>query len=144
MSFNILLKTQLERLMDKLFSQIYTYGTCTDAKNVMAKTVTAENFILKKGARIYVLFSNSSKEYPLSGYLTMNVNNTGSKNVIVSDYASQCGYLEADYFFAGKIQEFVYDGTNWVWIKELGSGGGGGTITDADALITVSEFEDIN
>ena len=46
MAFNLLLKSQLERFVDNLFPQIYSYGTCSTGKNDVAKVVALTGFIL--------------------------------------------------------------------------------------------------
>ena len=139
MSYNLLLKTQLERLINKLLPQIYTYGTSSTLKNVLDKEVVLNNFILKSGAKIFVKFTDTSVTNPSSGNFSLNVNSTGAKSMILANSNTACSYEYADDFYNNKVQQFVYDGLNWVYIKDNSEGG-----SPADFLVTTNEFEHLD
>ena len=134
MAFNLLLKSQLQYLLGKLFPQIYTYSTCATEKNQVVKVVNLSGFILKQGAHISVRFSDTSTSLPSSGNITLNVNNTGSKTVYISENDSICDYTYASFFGDNKVHQFIYDGTYWVWDNKD---------YESDASITTIEFENL-
>lgn len=134
MAFNILLKSQLQRLVNKLFAQIFTYGTCSTARNVVAKEVSLSGFVLKQGSHINVRFTDTSTSNPSSGNISLNVNSTGAKEIKISSTNAICDYTAAELFCNNIVQSFVYDGSNWI-IQANTSG--------LDALITKSEFENL-
>ena len=117
MGFNILLKAQLEYLLSKLKPQIRTYATSSTAKDVVDKVATLNGFILNTGAKVTVKFTDTSATSPSSGNISLNVNSTGAKTVISSLDNTACTYEDADNFCGNKTQQFIYDGTNWVWLK---------------------------
>ncbi len=131
MAFNLLLKAQLERFLDKLEPQIHTFATSSTAQNVVDKVAILNGFILGAGAKVTVRFTDTSSVSPSSGNITLNVNSTGAKVVKTSDDNTICTYEDAESFCNNKVQQFVYDGTNWVWIKGgTSSSGGGGSSSD--------------
>ena len=81
--------------------------TMTDMATNMTFNITCPNFVLEKGARLYVTFLQTtiiSKDTNI--YL--NVNGTGAKEV--------AGYPYIDYIRPWKYEEtveFLYDGTLW-------------------------------
>ena len=89
------------------------YGTCSTASNTSAKVVTCDDFSLFTGAEITVKFTNA----PTTDTITLNVNNSGAKNV---DF-SACGNKPYDEIKANGCYGFVYDGTSWIY---KGSGKG--------------------
>ena len=89
------------------------YGTCSTASNTSAKVVTCDDFSLFTGAEITVKFTN----VPTTDTITLNVNNSGAKNV---DF-SACGNKPYDEIKANGCYGFVYDGTSWIY---KGSGKG--------------------
>lgn len=118
MSFHSVLLTSLTRLCSKINQQIYTYGECTTARNVAAKTVSITGFKLKAGARVYIRFTTTVTSNPTSGNLTLNVNNTGAKNIVISlSNKVVMNYSYAWEFSANRLCEFVYDGTNWCYVN---------------------------
>lgn len=81
------------------------YGTCTTAGATAAKTASAPNFTLFKGATISVKFSyKNTAENP-----TLNVNGTGAKAIHVNGSAMTSDY----YWDAQDVLSFVYDGSVW-------------------------------
>lgn len=122
MSFNLLLKEQLDRFNTRLFPHLYSYTECTTEKNILTKVITLQNFTLKQGAHIYVRFVTVSTTLPSSGNISLNLNNTGSKQVVFSNTNnSLCTYEYANEFGDNKVIEFVYDGTYWVWVRSSSS-----------------------
>ena len=89
------------------------YGTCSTASNISAKVVICDDFSLFTGAEITVKFTN----VPTTDTITLNVNNSGAKNV---DF-SACGNKPYDEIKANGCYGFVYDGTSWIY---KGSGKG--------------------
>jgi hypothetical protein len=82
-----------------------------------------------------VRFSDTTTSVPTSGNISLNVNNTGSKTVYISETNSICDYSYASSFCNNKVHQFLYDGNYWVWINDN---------NEVDALITSSEFEDFS
>ena len=89
------------------------YGICSTKSNTSAKVVTCDDFSLITGAEITVKFTNT----PTTDTITLNVNNSGAKNV---DF-SACGNKPYDEIKANGCYGFVYDGTSWIY---KGSGKG--------------------
>ena len=84
------------------------YGTCSTAANTAAKVVNCPNFdTIVVGVMIAVKFSNGNT----ATSPTMNVNNTGAKNILIHGITSLGGL---DWSISeGDISLFVYDGTAW-------------------------------
>ena len=85
------------------------YATCDTAAATAAKVATitpASNFSLEKGARVAVQFANANT----AGSPTLNVNNTGAKAI----YFKNAALTSSNYWSAGQIIDFIYDGTHWV------------------------------
>lgn len=88
------------------------YGVCSTAGATVAKTVTITNFALVTGVKVTVKFSNANT----ATNPTLNVNSTGAKAL----YDGTTN-INATLIKAGKIYDFVYDGTNYVLISGSGS-----------------------
>ena len=131
MAFNILLKAQLNRLVNKFKTLIRAYATSSTAKDVVDKVATLDGFILAVGQKVTVKFTDTSATSPSSGNITLNVNSTGAKTVISSLDNTTCTYEDADNFCNNKTQQFIYDGTYWVWLK----GGDSEGYTAGDGII---------
>ena len=86
------------------------YGTCDTAADVAAKVVTCPKFdVLLTGVTIHVKFTNTNTaENP-----TLNVNNTGAKNIYIYG-TTRPGVNESKSWFSGATVAFTYDGTNWI------------------------------
>lgn len=82
------------------------YGTCATAAATADKVVTCTGFALAIGAKIAVRFTYASTVAPT----TLNVNGTGAKSVMRIGTTA----LLKNFWQAGAVVEFVYDGTNWV------------------------------
>lgn len=98
------------------FPEGHLLGTCTTAAATAAKVVTltdVTDFELTKGAAILVKFTNTNTaQNP-----TLNVNNTGAKPIYYNTYVVSTGSLSAA-GEANRYIEYMYDGTNWVWISQ--------------------------
>lgn len=117
MAYNVLLKTQVQYLLNKLFPQMYSYAECSTGRNTVAKVVPLTGFILKKGAKICVRFTDTGTSNPASGNITLNVNNTGAKTVIIGNSnKTVMTYAYSWELSANKCHSFVYDGANWVFL----------------------------
>lgn len=133
MAFNLLLKAQLQYFLDNLKPQINSYAISSTAKNIVDKVASLNGFKLNTGSKVFIKFTDNSATNPLSGNITLNVNSTGAKVVKSSTDNQICTFEDADYFCSNKVQEFVYDGTNWVlMIDEV-----------SDVIITTSEFQNL-
>lgn len=133
MAFNLLLKAQLQYFYDNLKPQINSYAISSTAKNIVDKVASLNGFKLNTGSKVFIKFTDNSTTNPLSGNITLNVNSTGAKVVKSSTDNQTCTFEDADYFCSNKVQEFVYDGTNWVlMIDEI-----------SDVIITTSEFQNL-
>ena len=118
MSFHSVLLASMTSLVNKLMPVIYSYGDCTTARDVAAKTVTISGFKLKKGARVVVRFTTTTTTNPSSGNLTLNVNGTGAKNIVVGNSnKSTMTYANGGEFCNNVVRVFVYDGANWVYVN---------------------------
>lgn len=89
---------------------IYTfqlpYGICSTAKNKAAKNVSSYSFLLlETGAKISVKFNAENT----AANPTLNVNNTGAKNIYYRGEALG----SSSYWKANDIVNFIFDGMNW-------------------------------
>lgn len=119
------------------------YGTCSTIPTAAAKTVSVDNFSLETGARVTVKFNYSNTV----ASPTLNVNNTGAKAIKYRQSDIPTETIEA-----GRIYEFIYDGTNYELIGDIdtnttypsaGSSLGlvktGGDVTITNGLIVVND-----
>ena len=96
----------------KTMLDVINYGVCTTDGATVNKTVDIANFALSLGTKVTVKFDNAnSVSNP-----TLNVSSTGTKAIYNGSSAIDPAMLEA-----GKIYDFVYDGTNYVLISGSGS-----------------------
>lgn len=58
------------------------YAECSTARNVAAKVVSCDGFVLEAGAVIVVRFTNTATTSLTSGKITLNINDTGAKNIV--------------------------------------------------------------
>lgn len=85
------------------------YAICETAGITAAKAALitpGSNFSLETGARVAVKFTYANA----AGSPTLNVNNTGAKPI----YFKNAALTSSNYWSAGQIIDFIYDGTNWV------------------------------
>ena len=94
-------------------------GTCTTAAATAAKVVTlsdASGWELKQGASVAVKFSNTNTfSATAQAPITLNVNNTGAKNIYYGGSAHPTGTNTTAFGRANYVNTYVYDGTYWVW-----------------------------
>lgn len=97
-------------------------GLCNTAKDITVKSVSIDNFVLKDGVIITVMFTNGNSEsQPM-----LNVNNTGTKTIKVVKAGSKVVPVTHKGDWRGAtttsvemwqpytILEFMYDGADWV------------------------------
>ena len=84
------------------------YATCSTSGNTATKTInsTQSDFALHTGTKISVYFSYGN----IASNPTLNVNNTGAKPIYVRGSA----ITAKDYWTAGSLVDFVYNGSQWV------------------------------
>ena len=92
------------------------YGTCSTAAATAAKVVEIadeQGFTLKAGAFIGVKFTNTNT----ASNVTLNVNNTGAKNIWYNDsaYTGNSNLLTG---YANRLLFYMYDGTNWCIVNK--------------------------
>lgn len=95
------------------------YATCATARSSANKEVVCDEFRLIPGAVIYVRFTTTGGSNPSSGNLTLNVNNTGAKNIVFKDTYNSATYANSGLFMNNVVLMFVYDGTNWVCFNDV-------------------------
>lgn len=89
------------------------YGECSTSASTQAKTVSINGFtssVLVAGVRVVVKFANYQG---YDGIPTLNVSNTGAKNIALNSRANP-DYAQRYEWPPGGIIGFIYDGTNWV------------------------------
>ena len=97
-------------------------GLCSTSKSTAAKTVSIDNFVLKAGVIVTVIFTNgNSADNP-----TLNVNGTGEIPIKVVKAGAKVVPVTHTGYWRGAtttsiemwqpytILEFMYDGTDWV------------------------------
>lgn len=125
-------------------------GTCTTEGATKDKVATVDgNFVLRKGVRVAIKFSNSNTYSNVTtSPITLNVNGTGAKNIwynTTHSGAGNTGTSNNAYGFANRYNYYIYDGTYWVWDSKSSDdnntysnqslGNGYGTCTTAEATI---------
>lgn len=120
------------------------YGTCATVAATVAKVATATNFVLETGARIAIKFTYANS----AASPTLNVNSSGAKAI----YWHGAALASDQYWQAGAVLDFVYNGTQWELIgiakdnnttysaagSALGLVKTGGDVTISDGVITVT------
>lgn len=91
-------------------ADISHYGTCATAAATAGKVVSLASFNLVTGARVMVKFTVTNT----AANPTLNVNGTGAKAIYYRGGAISAGYLAAN-----RLYEFVYDGTNYVFVGDI-------------------------
>ena len=91
-------------------TNITHYGTCSTEAGTAAKVVSLPNFTLTTGSRVVVKFTVTNT----AANPTLNVNNTGAKEVYYRNAAISAGYLSAN-----RTIEFVYNGTQYEAIGDF-------------------------
>lgn len=94
------------------------YATCATGRATAAKVATLANFTLTVGATIAVKFTDTAgTTMPSSGNLTLNVNNTGAKDIASfrnGIKTSLPANIVGDFFYNNITHIFTYDGTYWL------------------------------
>lgn len=104
------------------------YGTCSTSASTQIKVVTLSTttgWELAAGTVVAVKFTytntyNSTTSSPCQ----LNVNSTGAKNIYYGNTATPTGTNPLAFGRANCVNQYVYDGTNWVWCG-----------TSADAMV---------
>ena len=100
-------------------SAITHYGECTTGASLSAKLVSCTGFTLVTGARISVKFTNTNS----ANTITLNVNNTGAKDVYFPDPTNPTTLTNnttkesGNTFRANIIYDFIYNGTRFELVK---------------------------
>ena len=112
------IKNKIDSLVQK-GDNLIRIGTCDTAAGTKDKVVTCANFTLYIGAIIAVKFtySNTFSADTTNGYITLNVNNTGAKNIYYGNTATPTGTNTIAFGSANYYNFYIYDGTYWVWIN---------------------------
>ena len=88
------------------------FGTCSTEANTAAKVVSdCPGFVLYTGANIYIKFTETNTASVAS--LTLNVNGTGPHAI---KRLGTTNLPNTDSLAAGLVCNFVYDGSNWLWV----------------------------
>ena len=119
------------------------YAECATARNVIAKVIDCEGFVLETGAIIAVRFTDTSTASPTSGNITLNINDTGAKNIILKSNNAVYTYGWAWAFCNNQTWLFVYNGTYFVCINQdnnttytpMSLGFGYGTCSTVEATV---------
>lgn len=86
------------------------YGICDSPANSKIKEVTCENFNLSTDNILYIKFNNANSAN--INQIQLNVAGSGNKNIV--------NITEDDSFIPNTLYQFIYDGTNWVLIRNQG------------------------
>jgi hypothetical protein len=91
------------------------YGTCDTAAGTAAKVITINDpsWVLKTGNIIMIKFSATNS----ASSVTLNVNNTGAKQIAYSNSRPYTGNSNMIAGYADRSLVYMYDGTYWVWIS---------------------------
>ena len=99
------------------------FGTCTTAAATKDKVVTVDNpaWALQVGTIVGVKFSyTNTYSSQTSSPITLNVNNSGAKNIWYNTTHSGAGNTGQNinvYGYANRTNYYMYDGTYWVWMN---------------------------
>ena len=86
------------------------YTQCATAAATAAKVATLTTFALETGAQVRIKFTYANSV----ANPTLNINDTGAKAIFWRGAA----LASTQYWAAGQILDFIYDGTNWVLITQ--------------------------
>ncbi len=98
------------------------YATCTTAAATKDKVATisgVEDYVLRVGAIVGVKFTNTNtfNASATAGYVTLNVNNTGAKNIWWNNTGTPTGTNTKAFGYANRVNYYMYDGTYWVFLS---------------------------
>ena len=96
------------------------YGTCSTAAATQAKVATitdsGSSFSLYAGVNVFIKFTNTNSfSATAESPITLDVNNTGAKQIRGAATTIPTGTNTTFYGRADYINQYVYDGTYWVW-----------------------------
>lgn len=89
------------------------YGTCSTAQSTKTKVVTlinADGFKLATGVMVAIKFTYASA----ASTMTLNVNNTGAKNLVQYGTTAMSSTTSTNGWPANAVVPFVYDGARWI------------------------------
>lgn len=96
-----------------------SFGICSTARSNTEKKVTLDKFRLVNGARISVRFTDTTSDNPSSGNITLNVNETGAKTIVMGNSNKDVvTFSKASEFCNNIVKEFLYDGQYWVILND--------------------------
>lgn len=118
-SANGLMSSSDKKILDILKTP---YVECTTSQATAAKTATLANFTLTMGSMVVVKFTDKSgTEPPSSTSLTLNINNTGAKNIVYTTNGVISPIMGGTGLFShGHTHIFLYQGS-WLcldWNKD--------------------------
>lgn len=105
------------RTTTKVQPTIY-YAECDDTRDTLNKVIDCDDFVLEKGVMIAVKFTAPDSTNPTSGTFTLNINNTGAKEIIIKNTSYKLIYGNGWYFQGGYIWLFMYDGTQYIMLNQ--------------------------
>ena len=91
-------------------ADITHFATCSTAAATQAKTASITGFNLVTGARVTIKFTVTNT----AANPTLNVNSTGAKAIKYRGAPINAGYLAAN-----RVYEFVYDGTDYLFMGDI-------------------------
>lgn len=105
-----------DTVAETALNQSVWYAVCSTAAETTAKvatiTPTTSNFRLNAGASVLVKFTATNSG--AVGSITLNVNDTGAKNIKYIYNGSISNIPNAGYLKANQTYQFYYDGSYWV------------------------------
>lgn len=114
------------------------YCTCTSNTDAQVKVVTCQtgNFALTTGSTIAVMFSNTNTfNSDTDNRITLNVNNTGNKEIYYKDTTDNFGRNPVIYGKANYLNFYIFNGTYWVWMgTSVSSNSWEGTLSEYQNL----------
>lgn len=120
------------------------YGTSSTAATTQAKTSTIDNFVLTKGAVVYITFSTANTYS--SAKITLNINSTGAKDVYYNNAVTSS--TNTLLWNAGETLIFIYSGSYYYYAgKSITKtsqliNDSGFITTDSDEKLKIEEVED--
>ena len=93
-------------------------GSCSSAAGAQAKVATVgNNFSLVDGVTVAIKFTNTNTYTATAASpVTLNVNNTGAKQIYYAASSTNAGTLAGVYGYADRYITYMYDATNDVWV----------------------------
>lgn len=115
------------------------YAECSTAKSDVAKVVTCSGFVLEAGAMIAIRFTDTTTTTPKSGNITLNINNTGAKNIVPKGNNSVFSYGWGWAFCNNQTWLFMYNGTYFVCMNQDNNTTYNDATTSAHGLLSVAD-----